>query len=102
MFVNINTHTTKKSVKHSSGVFFSLRLLNSRKRFVCVVLFLGGGGVKGGKHEGRIIKNVNWLHKNELCMCFSLLPTLHPPACRGSTYQHEEKGGGGSIRIKTT
>ena len=56
---------------------------------VCVCVC---GGVKGGKHEGRIIKNVNWLHKNELCMCFSLLPTLHPPACRGSTYQHEEGG----------
>lgn len=60
-------------------------------------LFGGGGCIK---YEGRIIKNVNWLlHKNQLCMFSS----LYPPTFRGSTYQHEEGGGGeGGIRIKTT
>lgn len=56
--------------------------------------FLGGGD--GGKHEGMIIKNINWLQKK---LCFSTFSTLHPPLRCGSTYQH---GGGGGIWIKTT
>lgn len=93
MFANRHTYTTTKIhlwlKKHfkKKNVFFSIGWLNSRKWFVCVFVWWGEGG-KGGKHEGSIIKNVNWLHKNELCMCFSVLP---PPPCHGSTYQH---GGG--------
>lgn len=45
--------------------------------------FLGGGD--GGKHEGMIIKNINWLQKNYVFLPF--LPSTPLLRC-GSTYQH--------------
>lgn len=54
--------------------------------------FLGGGD--GGKHEGMIIKNINWLQKK---LCFSTFSTLHPPCAVAPLIS---MGGGGGYELR--
>lgn len=77
---------TKKRKKTFIWCFVLIRIIKFQKRFACVFVGRVCGGacvhVSGGKHEARLIKNVNRLHKkkqkktNYVCV---FLPPSHPP-----------------------